>query len=383
MKNSITSSHNLDPAILARYSTQTPVFIFSKQTLIDTYREYIAAFPGATIHYAMKANGEPELLEILAKEGASFEVASSFELDLLKKISVAPEKILYGSSVKPIDHIKAFVEYGVTLFTIDSMSELEKIAAHAPGARILVRVSVNDSGSVFKFSEKFGTTTENAITLLTRAQTLGLIPYGISFHVGSQASNVLAWGNALEHIQNTLIHLKEVSGITLGAIDIGGGYPCTHYASSEASVDLADIAEATFASYKKLLYQPKLLLEPGRGMVASAGTLLVTVIARIERNEHTWLFLDAGVYNGLFETMAYQGSTRYRVTPLRQDFNAGEKMFALAGPTGDSPDVISRETLLPEDIAPGDVLVFHDVGAYTVAVTSNFNGFPKPAVRFV
>ena len=235
----------------------------------------------------------------------------------------------------------------------------------------------------FKFSEKFGTTREHAIALLERAQTLGLIPYGMSFHVGSQASNVRAWAHGLGYIHDALAHLKDVSGITLDAIDIGGGFPCNHYSSSEQDFTLSDIAAETLASYNNLPYQPKLLLEPGRGMVACAGTLHARVIARIERNEHTWLFLDAGVYNGLFETMAYQGSTRYRVTPMRQDFNAGEMMFALAGPTGDSPDVITREVLLPEDIAPGDILVFHDVGAYSLVVTSAFNGFPKPAVRFV
>jgi len=103
----------------------------------------------------------------------------------------------------------------------------------------------------------------------------------------------------------------------------------------------------------------------------------------VERGAATWLFLDAGVYNGLFETMAYQGSTRYRITSLRPSLNSGEMMFALAGPTGDSPDIITREALLPGDIQVGDKLVIHDVGAYSLVCTSPFNGFPKPSVYLI
>ena len=108
-----------------------------------------------------------------------------------------------------------------------------------------------------------------------------------------------------------------------------------------------------------------------------------SVIAKVERKENTWLFLDAGVYNGLFEAMAYQGSTRYRVSRLRKEHNSGKKLFALAGPTGDSPDVINREVSLPADTEVGDKLIIHDVGAYSLCVTSQFNGFPKPSVYYI
>jgi ornithine decarboxylase len=244
-----------------------------------------------------------------------------------------------------------------------------------------MRITVNDTGSVFKFSEKFGTDRENAVALMIHARELGLVPYGLSFHVGSQASNPRAWEEAIEHVKPAMEALEK-AGIRIEILDIGGGFPC-HYASTEADITLEEIADYALAEYDELPYKPKIFLEPGRGIAAETAVLVADVIARVERKEHTWLFLDVGVYGGLFETMAYQGSTRYRVTSLRSSYDAGEAQFAIAGPTGDSPDVITREALLPADIDVGDKLVFHDVGAYSLVAISPFNGFPKPAVYFV
>lgn len=370
-----------DRSLLEKLEYATPFFLFSRQRIKNKFKEFQKYFPGSLIHYAMKANAEPELLQTLFKAGSGFEVASTHELNMLKEVGVPAEKMIYGTSVKPSSHIKEFFEYGVDRFAFDSLPELEKIAAVAPGSRVYVRVIVNDTGSVFKFSEKFGTDPENIVPLLQRAKALGLHPYGVSFHVGSQASNPLAWAAALESLQPALKHLKKLK-IKLDIIDIGGGYPCA-YASTEENLSLEEIARHTLAQYQKLPYQPQLLLEPGRGISATAAILLTTVIGRVDRKSGTWLFLDAGVYNAMFETMAYQGSTRYKVSSLRPSYDSGEMLFALAGPTGDSPDVITHEALLPQDLAVGDKLIMHDVGAYSLVAASRFNGFPKPDVYFV
>ena len=369
------------PESIAQYPHGTPFFLFSIDEIKRKYKEFEKYFPGAEIRYAMKANAEPELLETLRDLGSGFEVASKHELEMLEKVQVAPERIIYGTSVKPAEHIAEFAKYGVDTFACDAQSELEKIAAHAPGAKVYIRILVDDAGSVFKFSEKFGTELSNAVPLLLRAKELGLVPYGISFHVGSQASNPKAWAHALATVAPIMEELKQL-GITLEILNIGGGFPCA-YASAEEQISLEEIAEHTLEAYKKLPYQPKLILEPGRGIVAATAVLVAHVIGRVERREHTWLFLDVGVYGGLFETMAYQGSTRYRVTSMRPSYNAGEAQFAIAGPTGDSPDVITREALLPADIDVGDQLIFHDVGAYSLVAISPFNGLPKPHVYFI
>jgi ornithine decarboxylase len=128
--------------------------------------------------------------------------------------------------------------------------------------------------------------------------------------------------------------------------------------------------------------EPEMILEPGRGIVANAFVLVATIIAKVVRSDHAWLFLDAGCYNGLFEAMAYQGSTRYHVSSLRESTPETLASFALAGPTGDGPDIITRQAMLPHDISVGEKLVIHNVGAYSLSVTSRFNGFPKPEVHF-
>ena len=370
-----------DQETLEKFAKETPCFVFSKAKLNETYAKFKTCFPNASVHYAMKADAEEGVLTTLYEAGAGFEAASLYELQLLVKHGIPPDRIIYGTSVKPRSHIRKFVEYGVDRFAFDSHSELDKIAALSPHARVYVRMNVNDAGSVYRFSEKFGTARENVVPLLVRAKEIGLIPYGISFHVGSQASNPLAWAEAIESLVPILGHLDEI-GIRIQVLNIGGGYPCV-YASSEQELKLEEIAQSIKKACEKLPYQPDLIVEPGRAMVAEAAVLIASVIARIERIEHTWLFLDAGVYNGLFESLAYQGSIRYHVTSLRPSYNAGEAVFALAGPTGDSWDVISREAHLPQDIEPGDKLVFHTVGAYNLVMVGRFNGFSKPPVHFV
>ncbi len=370
-----------DRAILEGIPHETPYFLFSKKALTNRYKEFRRDFPNATIFYAMKADAERELLEILHAEGCGFEAASVYELNLLKDIGVEPDRILYGTSVKPASHIRQFHEYGVTRYAFDSIQELDKIAALAPGARVYVRVSVNDTGSIYRFSEKFGTVPENVVPLLTHARDLGLRHYGISFHVGSQAGNRDAWASAIRGLIPVLKHLKERS-LDIEMLNIGGGYP-SFYASSEESIALKEISESVYEALDELPYAPKLVLEPGRAMVAESAVLVASVIARVDRVEHTWLFLDAGVYNGLFESLAYQGAIRYRISALREIDGAGEAVFALAGPTGDSWDVMSREAHLPADIGPGDKLVFHSVGAYNQVMVGKFNGFPKPKAYFL
>jgi ornithine decarboxylase len=360
---------------------KTPFFLFSKDAIRDRYCEFKKCFPHASIYYAVKADAEKEVLETLNHEGCSFEAASVYELEILKKLEVPADRILYGTSVKPEAHIKAFHDYGVNRFAFDSIHEIEKIARIAPKARVYVRVSVNDTGSIYRFSEKFGTAYENAVPLLLRARELGLEHYGISFHVGSQASNPDAWAHAVRGLAPVINHLNEL-GLTIEVLNIGGGYPA-QYPSSENHFTLDEISDSVHEEYEKLSHKPKMILEPGRAMVAEAAVLVASVIARVERIEHTWLFLDAGVYNGLFESLAYQGSIRYRATPLRPAFDEGTATFAIAGPTGDSWDVISRETQLPADIGVGDKIVFHNVGAYNLVMVGRFNGFPKPDVYFV
>lgn len=369
--------------VLQDLKQSTPCFVFSRQRILANLKEFRALFPGSEIYYAMKANSEREVLRTLAEAECGFEVASVPELESVQQIGVPANRIIYGTVVKPACDIKRFYEYGVEKYAFDSLSELEKIAATAPGSKVFVRVAVNDASSVFKFSEKFGTAIENAAPMLQRAKQLGLQAYGLSFHVGSQASDPRSWAAAIDDASEAIRRCQQI-GIDIEILNIGGGFPC-NYASNEHSINLRDIAAYTLSRYNELPCRPKLVIEPGRAIVATAAVLVTKVIAKIERNRNntTWLFLDAGVYNALFEAMAFQGAIRYRIQNLAGSDGANEIPFGLAGPTGDGLDVIAREALLPELIDVGDRLVVHDVGAYTLALASRFNGFAKPAVHFV
>lgn len=377
----MTSSPEFFPDRLEALQHETPFFLFSREKIVAQFNEFKKYFPNADIHYAMKANSELEVLRILHKVGSNFEIASVGELNLLKEIGVTPQRIIFGSSIKSINHIKEVFDYGIDRFACDSFPELEKIAHHAPGSRVYLRVHVNETGSIFQFSEKFGAEKEDVPAMFARAKAFGLHPYGVSFHVGSQASDPMAWANALSHLHDTVESLNKID-FKMDVINIGGGFPCG-YASTPKALSLSEIAANTYRQYQKLPYQPKLVLEPGRGIIAKAAVLVTSINARVERRGKIWLFLDAGVYNALFEAMAYQGSTRYKITSINSSNNTGEIFFALAGPTGDSPDIITREVLLPSDMSVGDKVIFHDVGAYSLATSSQFNGFPTPAVYMV
>ena len=379
MHGSVTSDFDIDR--IGKLAHETPFFLLSKHGLINRLAEFCSLFPGAAIHYALKANSEPEVLAVLANAGCGFEAASRYELDLLRPARVPADKIIYGTSIKPLSHIACFFERGIDRFAVDCLSELEKIAAAAPGARVYARLAVNDAGSVFKFSEKFGTDKANATALLQQAAKLGFRPYGLSFHVGSQARNAGAWASALKDVRDVMRALER-SNVRIETLNIGGGFPC-QYASSEFAPTLQEISARFYDEMQTLPYTPELILEPGRGLIAEAAVLVTSVIGRVERGEQTWLFLDAGVYNGLFEAMAYQGSTRYPIDSVRLSNASGEALFALAGPTGDSPDIITREALLPRDTDVGDRLIIRNAGAYTLSVTSRFNGFPKPPLYVV
>lgn len=359
---------------------QTPCFVFSKDKIIEKLKGFEAVFPEAGVFYAMKANFDPQILKVLAETGAGFEVASKFELELLKELNVPPEKIIYGTSVKPIDHIKTFYDYGVRVFACDSFMELEKMAPYAPEAKVFVRLHVDNKRSEIDLSEKFGVTPEKAVRLLQKTKELGMTPYGVSFHVGSQATDPHAWANNLEVAHGVIEEVKK-EGIELEIINIGGGYPCK-YTSTQDHVMLEEIVENIREKYNELGLTQKIITEPGRGLIADTGVALTSVFGRKNKDDKKWLFLDMGVYMGLFEVMAYQGSTRYRVTPLRKS-DAPQTTFALAGPTGDGPDVIDREVLLPEDMQNGDVLVVHDIGAYSLPCICNFHAFPSPRVYLV
>lgn len=369
---------DFDPNKLKTLRLQTPFFVFSRKALLDNLKEYQELFPPKTeISYAMKSNSEKPVLVALNEAGASFEVASKYELNLLKPLRVPSKRIMYGTSVKPTSHIKDFVKYGIDRFAFDTEQELYRIAKYAPNSKVYIRVLVDDrSDSIFHMSEKFGALLQDTVPLLLRAKSLGLVPYGISFNVGSQARSEYAWARGIKDVAKAMSQLSA-ERTKIQVVNIGGGFPYS-YQDSDNIPSIAQIAKHINSAIKEVPYKVDYIAEPGRGLVANTFVLVTSIIAKNKRTNGHWLFLDAGVYNSLLEAMPHQGSTRYRVVPLSKYESHTKEEFILTGPTGDNLDIIHNEALLPSNIQVGDKLAIYDTGAYTFTLMTRFNGFPKP-----
>jgi ornithine decarboxylase len=355
----------------------TPFFLTSREILKKNYEMFTGLFDNAEIYYALKANSDPKVLAYLDSLGCGFEAASAYEIEILLNLGVLPHKIIYGTSIKPASHITASFEAGVNRFAADSKEELDKIAEHAPGSKVFVRTIVDDSGSVFMMSERFGTPAKAVKDLVLYARQLGLKTYGISFYVGSQAANEDMWAGGVRTVKPIIEELLR-EGVTLEVLNIGGGFP-VHYDNHQDAPELKQIVKRIHNALHELPYIPKIIMEPGRGIVATSTVLVAEIMARNDRGGKPWLCLDAGIYNALYEAMIHQGSTKYPIRPLNPPTEpTGVEDFTLAGPTGDSLDIISRNVILPAYMNVGDRLVFEHTGAYSVALASRFNGFPEP-----
>lgn len=365
-------------AALRNPAIETPALIIDFDHITHTYHRFQRSFPGGLVYYAMKANANSRVIEHLVQLGAGLEIASPRELELALNAGASGKRIVCSNPIKTPQFIAHMHEVGVYAMVVDSTFEVEKVAQHAPGARIYVRLAVDNSGSVLPLAGKFGVDGETALDLCDLARARGLRPIGIMFHVGSQCLTSTNWVKAIQ-AAGELWCAAANRGHHFSFLDLGGGYPAGHYHTSTIPTIEeigADVMEA-FASYIPADDKPMLILEPGRGMVGEAGRLLLSVVGKAQRGAETWLYLDAGVFNGLMET--YEGfppvvahlEDEALVRPLHT--------YTLAGPSCDSCDVIARGMTVPE-VHIGDRLVFFDAGAYTNEYAAAFNGFPIPAL---
>lgn len=357
----------------------TPFFLFAPQKVENAYDEFKKFFPLNTrIFYSMKSNAEPSLLKILGDQNCGFEVSTSYELELLKVLNVHPSRIIIGNSVKSIDEIKKFKEFGINVFAFDSEQELHKLAKYAPGSKVYVRALVDDKAdSVFTMSEKFGVPINEVARLSIMAKQLGLIPYGVSFNVGSQARNPKAWANGVKSLLDVISQLK-VKGIEFEMINLGGGFPWKYYEEVDTSLNTETIAKYVKSALEELPYPiSNVYIEPGRALSANAYALVSTVIANIPRANGKWLHIDSGSYNPLLEAMPFQGAIQYEITPVEQRTELRED-YILTGPTCDSLDIVRKQVALPSDMQIGDRVIVQDVGAYSFTLSTPFNGFPLP-----
>ena len=368
-------SSRLSPAALGKLDHPTPYLLMDLDAVEGAYHAITDALPDVTIRYATKCNPDPRILRRLHTAGSGFEIASCSELQTLIGLGVRAEDVIFSSPVKPWKHIREAASAGVWRFAFDSATELEKLATHAPGAAVYVRLATGSPGSKVPSEGKFGVSGGQAVELMQTASTLGLQPYGIAYHVGSQMTQPNAWEDATRRAAAVLRAL-QAHGITLRMLNIGGGFPARY---TDPVPDLADYGACIRqAVARHLPYPIQLCAEPGRALVAEAGVLVTTIIGTAERASRSWLHLDVGAFNGMMETLLTQNRLVY---PLADSGAAAERgAYHITGPTCDSQDTMFFGVSLSRDLVPGDLVYIYTAGAYTTCYASTFNGFSVPMI---
>lgn len=369
----------------------TPFLLINLDRIQQNYEQMRALFPMADIFYAMKASPSVEVVSLLADLGSNFDCASIYEFDRVLSLGVDPSRISYGNTIKKARDIAYAYDKGIRLFATDSRADLENIAKHAPNSKVFVRILVQGSDTAdWPLSRKFGCQPEMAIDLLVRAKELGLNPYGISFHVGSQQKDVGVWDDALSKVKYMFDWLRVEENIKLGMINLGGGFP-TNYLSevNPLSVYAEEILRYLSDDYDDD-EMPKIILEPGRSLVGDSGVLVseVVLISRKSRTDLTrWVYNDVGLFGGLIETLGE--AIKYPIYTPKMDAVAGgldkNGTVILAGPTCDSTDIMYEEAgyQLPLSLEIGDRIYWLTTGAYTNSYSSvEFNGFPPLRVIY-
>lgn len=363
----------------------TPNIVVNLNTIRRNFLTLKDSFPYAKIFYAIKANpGEP-VLQMLAEMGSNFDIASRYELDMISKFVNDPSRFSYGNTIKKSSDIKYFYEKGVRIFATDSKDDLKNIAKNAPGSKVYVRILVENSDTAdWPLSRKFGCHPDMAYNLLVQAKEQGLIPYGVSFHVGSQQRDIGAWNDAIAKVKYLFNSLEEEENIKLQMIDMGGGFPATYVdPTNELSVYASEITRFLTEDFGDDL--PEIILEPGRSLVGDSGILTSEVILASRKNNTAltrWVYIDAGKFNGLIETI--DECIKYPVITTKDGDKEGEVI--IAGPTCDSMDVMYETTKykLPVTLKQGDRIYWLSTGAYTTTYASvAFNGFPPIQTYYI
>lgn len=361
----------------------TPCVVVDLDVVRDNYLGLRRWLPLADVYYAVKANPAPEIVRMLAGLGSNFDVASRGEIDLCLSNGVSAENISFGNTIKKQRDIAYAYEKGVRLYAFDCEAELEKLAESAPGARVFCRILMTCDGAEWPLSRKFGCEIDMARDLLVRARDLGLDPYGVSFHVGSQQTDLKQWDIAVGKAAMLFTALDSV-GIDLRMVNLGGGFPARYRSDIPAVERYADAVMSAMTNHFGNNI-PAMIIEPGRSLVGDAGILEteVVLISRKGYDDDTrWVYLDVGKFGGLAETM--DEAIKYRILTSRDGDDTAP--VVLAGPTCDSADILYEKSNyeMPVSLKVGDKVRILSTGAYTTSYSAvNFNGFDPLKAYFI
>lgn len=358
----------------------TPFLVLDLSVIEQRYQEMIDGFPLADVFYAVKANPADEIIQMLSKLGSNFDIASVQELEKVLQHDVSPDRIAFGNTIKKKADIEHFYRQGVRLFATDCEADLNNIAQFAPGSNVYIRLLFDGSSSAdWPLSNKFGCQADMAIELAAKAKQLGLIPYGASFHVGSQQRDIETWKQAISATQAVFNEVKAKHDIDLQMINLGGGLPASYIQQTDDFHTYANsIQKFIEQSFPEKM--PRIIIEPGRSLVGDAGIIVSEVVLIADKSakpeaKNRWVYTDVGTFNGLIETLGE--AIKYPLLTRKQEEEAEE--VVLAGPTCDSMDIMYEQYQykLPSSLAIGDHLFWLSTGAYTTSYSSiEFNGFP-------
>lgn len=350
---------------------RTPILIYDLDVVDEHYANLRRALPGTRVHYAVKSAPIPEVVSSLHERGCRFDVASLAECELLLARGIPLTTAVFTNPVIAAPDLQACVDAGCTTYTFDHPSQLDKFRDVAGKCRLMLRVSFRDKRLKMDLSRKFGCAPRSAPRYLQAARNLGLSVVGLSFHVGSQATNPDLFVRAIDGCRSIMMLDRQHD---LRILDIGGGFPI---APDGASYDL----ESYCVPVRDALARTpdvEVLCEPGRYLSAKAGTLVVRVVEATHRGGRPWYFLDDGCYGALSGLIFDFAS--YRMSALAP---AGPGVpCTLAGPTCDSIDIPEPDIALPR-MRRGDHLLVHDIGAYSFASASDFNGIRRASITAV
>ena len=367
---------------LADHQPATPCLVLDVDRVEANFRAIRAALPAAQIYYAVKANPAPQILGRLVGLGSRFDAAGIEEIEACLAAGALPRAISFGNTIKKISAIRRAHEAGVEMFAFDSDEELEKLAEHAPGSRVYCRILVENAGADWPLSRKFGTTVEHARALMVRAGELGLDPFGLSFHVGSQQTTTGSYEAAIARVAMLFTDLRD-AGVNLRMVNLGGGFP-VRYRDEVPSLD--QFGQAIMGAMVEHFGNdmPEMLIEPGRSVVGDAGVVSaeVVLVSRKGSDPVRWVYLDIGRFGGLAETEGE--AIKYRIATPHDGGETGP--VAIAGPTCDGADMLYEKSnyRLPLALRSGDRVELMSTGAYvTTYASQRFNGFEPLSEHYI
>jgi len=360
-------------SLVARHGT--PLLILDCAQVRKNYRRLRAALPTVRVHYAVKALPESSVLGALHEEGSHFDAASIGELELLREVGVSPSRVMHTHPIKTIAEIRTALGYGCNTFVFDNADELVKFKPFRDRVQLLLRIGFRNADATVDLSKKFGAAPGDVLPLLKQAQRLGLRTLGFSFHVGSQCANSQAHVSAIRTCAELMGAVSAAGLPELRVMDMGGGFPAPYTADVPT---IEEFCEPIREAVERLPRHVRVVSEPGRYLVASAGHTASAVVGKASREGSPWYYLDDGIY-GSFGAQVFDG-IYYPLSVLARGSRPGPKAVShLAGPTCDSGDMVSDGIPLQE-LHIGDVIVAHVMGAYTCVTANDFNSIKRARI---